>query len=378
MTESDPHEVDQAKDHQEQDLEKNPAQDKSAKISYEYYSESSSESSPESSSESSSASSSESSPAYSSESSSESSSAYSSESSSAYSSESSSDLFSSPPGDLSTGPSANHTAEVALEPDKRLAEAEPDELIQALRSVFNGNDEKSQTQLTSRDVARSSPAYTVQQQGRPESQVKEVEAKSGYTNPFALFADVFYGVLIAPRQTLSILSDSSRFPPTFANLLLTFVLVFGVLALPAAIKVGANGGSEMGVLKASGFIVGNLFNWAMLSFILYYLSIWLRGNKLSLGNAFIATGWAYLPFVFFAPVACFKSALGNGFTLFACVPALWFLVLEWFAFQTSLRTSAIKLALIALVVPPIFCLVYLFWIGLAAFSLISQLLSHLT
>ena len=115
----------------------------------------------------------------------------------------------------------------------------------------------------------------------------------------------------------------------------------------------------------------------MLALVLYYLGIWLRGHKLTPGNALIATGWAFLPFAFFAPVACFKTALGGGFTLLACLPALWFLLLEWFAFQVSLRTSAVKLALIAFVVPPIFCLVYLFWIGLAVATAIGQLVSHL-
>ena len=185
-------------------------------------------------------------------------------------------------------------------------------------------------------------------------------------------------MLIAPRQTLLILSDRSKFPPTVANLFLTFVLVFVALALPAAIKVGLAGDPVEGTAKGMAFVLANLADWAVLAFILYYLSIWLRSNRCTLGNAFIATGWAYLPFAFFAPIACFKSALGDGFTAFACLPALWFIVLQWLAFQTSLRTTTIKLALIALVVPPVFCLVYLFWIGLAAISLLSTLLSHLT
>ncbi len=267
----------------------------------------------------------------------------------------------------------------ATEPNKRLSDAEPEELVHALKQVFTGSEERAQASSSVAGARQPAVrAVILKSEKEQESRPGEGEAKSGYTNPFALFADVFYGVLIAPRQTLAILSDCKKFPPTAANLFLTFVLVFGVLCLPAAIKVGANEWSMMGWLKAIAFVSGNLINWLLLSVILYYLSIWLRGNKLTLGNACIATGWAYLPFAFFAPVACFKGALGGGFTAFACLPALWFLALEWFAFQISLRTSAIKLALIALVVPPVFCLVYFFWIGLALCSLLAQLLSHLT
>src|SRR5262249_24156925 len=155
----------------------------------------------------------------------------------------------------------------------------------------------------------------------------ESESKSGYNNPFSLFADVFYGMLVAPRPTLAILSDCKRFRPTAGNLFLTLVMVLGALAIPAAIKAGANDWSGMGWLRASAFIFSNLCNWWMLALVLYYLGIWLRGHKLTPGNALIATGWAYLPFAFFAPVACFKSAMGGGFPMFACLPALWFLAL---------------------------------------------------
>lgn len=271
------------------------------------------------------------------------------------------------------------SAQPEVEPNKRLEDAEPEELAQALKQVFSGEEKvESKTYDPERkkktlELDRHDQDYDDAHKAHPQA-----EAKSGYTNPFALFADIFYGVLIAPRQTLRILSDSSKFPPTPGNLFLTFLLVSGALLLPASIKIGSAANSTEGIFKGLAFIFGNMFNWVMLAAVLYYLSIWLRGNRLSPGNAFIATGWAYLPFAFFAPVACFKSALGGGFMALACIPALWFIALQWLAFQTSLRTSTIKLAMIALVVPPVFCLVYLFWIGLAVCSLLGQLISHIS
>jgi|GEM_PF-556841 len=263
---------------------------------------------------------------------------------------------------------------IEVEPSKRLEHAEPEELAYALKQVFSGEEKiDSQTDWAAKEERAEISAATEAGASSPK-----VEAKSGYSSPFALFADIFYGMLIAPRQTLFILSDSKKFPPSLANLFLTFVLVAGVLMLPAGIKIGAASDSAEGVIKALAFIIANMLNWLVLSFVLYYLSIWLRGNRLTLGNAFIATGWAYLPFAFFAPIACFKTALGHNFMALAVIPAIWFLLLQWLAFQTSLRTSTIKMAMIALVVPPVFCLVYLFWIGLAVCSVMAQILSHLS
>ncbi|MBU6450841.1 MAG: hypothetical protein KGS72_03615 [Cyanobacteria bacterium REEB67] len=261
--------------------------------------------------------------------------------------------------------------------NKKIVDAEPEELVQALRHVVN--PESNGVHSSTSEKRRASENGDILDQTNSAENAREPEAKSGYKNPFHLFADVFYGVLIAPRQTLAILADRAKFPPTFANLLLTFALVLFSVGLPAAMKASGNASApEESVLKSISFAFGNLFNWSILSLILYYLSIGLRPNRLTLGNAFIVTGWAFLPFSFFAPVACFKLALGNGFIFFACLPAIWFLFLQWTAFQTALRVSNFKLLLIALVVPPVLCLVYIFWIGLAAFSLLSQLIAHLS
>ena len=271
---------------------------------------------------------------------------------------------------------ANRDSESAtpIEPNKRLSDTEPEELAQALRHVFNHGENSSEA-LSQGDFSRRAAQTSTYSADDCSEAAPLAKARSGYKNPFSLFADVFYGVLVAPQQTLSILSDRSKFPPTAANLLLTLAFVLFTVGLPAAIKAL---GSADNLDKALAFILGNLTNWSVLSFILYYLGSSMRSHKLTLGNAFIATGWAFLPFAFFAPVACFKGVLGSAFIFLACLPTIWFLALQWIAFRSALRVSNFKLALIALVVPPILCLVYLFWIGMAAFSVISQLLSHLS
>jgi Yip1 domain len=254
-----------------------------------------------------------------------------------------------------TGPAYLVTAQAPVEPSKRISESNPRELELAFRQVLNQPE-------------KGSPAANLAA-AENESDSEAVEKKeSAYKNGFNLWADIFYGVLVAPRQTMMILSDSSRFPPTASHIGGAVLLVLAALTLTASLKL------KVATVSLSYFCT-SFASWFTLTLILYYLSIWMRGHRLTLGNAFIATGWAYLPMLFFAPVACLKQT-----ALFAvCGPAvaLWLIILQWIAFQTSLRTSATKLALILIVVPPIFVFVYLFWIGLASFALLNTLINSL-
>ncbi|CAN5365601.1 hypothetical protein BH11CYA1_BH11CYA1_19160 [soil metagenome] len=252
--------------------------------------------------------------------------------------------------------------EDSISPDKRISESNPRELELAFRQVLVQAPKEGET-------AQADPLV--------ESNAEEATAGKSrdlYKNGFTLWADIFYGVLVAPRQTMMILSDSSRFPTNFANFSSAALLVVLCLSITAFLKIKPDNATES-LINCSLFVVSGLTYWATLSCILYYLSIWLRGHRLTFGNAFIATGWAFLPFAFFAPIACMRHT--PLFLILATIPAFWFLALQWIAFQTSLRTSTIKLALILLVVPPVLTMVYIFWIGLAGFSIISQLLAAL-
>ncbi|MBP9093216.1 hypothetical protein KBI23_19500 [bacterium] len=251
--------------------------------------------------------------------------------------------------------------EDSISPDKRISESNPRELELAFRQVL----------IQTPKAGESSQADPLVE-AAPAEEPSEGKSRDIYKNGFTLWADIFYGVLVAPRQTMMILSDSSRFPTNFANFSSAAMLVVLALSITAFLKIKPDNASAS-LLNSSLFIVSGLSYWVTLSCILYYLSIWLRGHRLTFGNAFIATGWAFLPFAFFAPIACLRHT--PLFFVLATIPAFWFIALQWIAFQTSLRTSTIKLALILLVVPPVLALVYIFWIGLAGISLISQLLA---
>jgi len=256
---------------------------------------------------------------------------------------------------------ANNAAETPVSPHKRISESDPRELEQAFRQVL------IQTPREGQQAVEADPLVDLEITGAHEQ--SSGKARGVYKNRFNLWADIFYGVLVAPRQTMLILSDSTRFPASLGNLAGAALLVVLAIASPAFLRFRADGSSQS-MLACFVFLFSGMGYWVTLSCILYYLSIFLRGHRLSFGNAFIATGWAFLPFAFFGPVACLRHT--PLFFFVAALPALWFVALQWIAFQTSLRTTGIKLTLICLVVPPIITLIYLFWVGLACFATLSQ------
>lgn len=205
-----------------------------------------------------------------------------------------------------------------------------------------------------------------------QSGTPAADGDKNYENSFNLFADIFYGVLVAPKQTMLVLGDSKRFAPSAGHIAQAGFLAVLALSTTGWLRFKLNHAPE----TAAGslfFVLSGLGDWLVISLILFYLSIFMRGHRLTPGNALITVGWCFLPFFFFAPVACFKGLFGQSFLYFATIPAFWFLYLLWTAFQAALRTSTAKLALLLIAVPPLVVFVYLFWISLSAVLLLLQL-----
>ena len=188
------------------------------------------------------------------------------------------------------------------------------------------------------------------------------------------FVPLFYGTIVAPRSVFAKISSPLSSSAQGKIWLSALAMIFIASALPAVLKALSPEGS----VRAVGFFLSNLTAWSVLSMTLYYLSFTSNAQRLSCKTAFSTVAWAFLPFIFFAPVACFKGILGGGFILLACLPTIWFLILLWLAFKTALRISKTRMALMAIVVPPVLCLIYFFWVGLAIFSVLSQVLARLS
>jgi hypothetical protein len=188
------------------------------------------------------------------------------------------------------------------------------------------------------------------------------------------FVTLFSGIVSAPQTTFAKINSSFSLSSAKKLWLSSLAMIFLASALPAVLKAS----SPEGTIRAIGFFLSNLTAWSVLSLTLYYLSFTQGARRLTAKNAFCTVAWAFLPFIFFAPVACFKGILGGGFMLLACLPTLWFLALLWLGFKTALQINTVRMALMLIVVPPILCTIYFFWIGLAVFSLISQVLAKLS
>lgn len=164
--------------------------------------------------------------------------------------------------DSATDPADFDTAQAPVEPGKRISESNPRELELAFRQVLNQPE-------------KGSPASSVAA-AENESENEAVEKKeSAYKNGFNRWADIFYGVLVAPRQTMMILSDSSRFPPTASHIGGAVLLVLAALIITASLKLKV-------ATVALTYFFTTFASWFTLTLILYYLSIWMRGHRLSL------------------------------------------------------------------------------------------------
>lgn len=245
--------------------------------------------------------------------------------------------------------------------EKTISEVEPFELELALKQVIR----ESGAPL---EVETAAPSVPVPDKANPEK-------KSAYENSFNLFADIFYGVLVAPRQTMLILSNGAKYPPNAGHVSQAIFFVVLVISMIAWLRFRFETPSTAGSVLA--FAISGTCNWICVAFLLYYLSIFLR-SRLRLGNAIIATAWSFLPLIFLAPLYCFKHALGPLFFLLATLPVYWFLFLLWTTFHAALKTTHFKLGLILIVVPPLLAFVYLFWVGLSLVTLILQVLPKLS
>lgn len=188
----------------------------------------------------------------------------------------------------------------------------------------------------------------------------QLSASTSNSNFLERWADTFYGVITAPISTFQRLADPDS-DPNKTGLPGALLVVFIGMGLTAFIRFNPKDPSTL--LNVAGFMTGGFTNWLFLTYILVLISVALN-RRIKFANALTMTGWALLPFVFFAPVGCFKH-VKILFLLLATLPAFWLLFLQWLAFKSSLRLSAAKLLAIIIVVPPLLAFVYFFWIGLA-------------
>jgi hypothetical protein len=171
------------------------------------------------------------------------------------------------------------------------------------------------------------------------------------------WADVFYGVLVAPGQTMNVLADTSQYKSDGMAFVLAFITVI-TSSLVAA--VGASGG-DMGVIAQLGVAFCMLFGvlvWSGLSLLLFVLSRLVRSPNHDLGSAFVVTGWAFVPVYFINPAKCLLSVPLIGWLVVIAL-VLWMFILQWIAYQSMLKFSRKRMIALVFGLPVLYKLTLL-------------------
>lgn len=171
------------------------------------------------------------------------------------------------------------------------------------------------------------------------------------------WADVFYGVLVAPGQTMRVLSDDALYKSNETAVLfaLATVLTSSWLA-----SFGASGG-DSGSLAQVGITLCTFLGvllWAGISLMLFVLSRLCCSPKHNLGSAFIVTGWAFVPVYFINPVKCLSSIPFVG-VVFVVGLLVWMFALQWLAFMAMLNFNHKRMFALSIALPVMYKLVFL-------------------
>lgn len=180
----------------------------------------------------------------------------------------------------------------------------------------------------------------------------ELNETSGRSAGIQQWADVFYGVLVAPQQTMAVLADNSLYKSDGAAFVCAALTVFTSSLLSI---IGACGGDMS--FKSQLCIVAGLFfavaNWTMLSSLLYLIARIVSAPNKNIGSAFVVVGWAYLPIYFINPIKCLSSVPVFGvLTVFALIG--WMIFLECVAYKSVLNFNCKRTIALFIAVPVLY------------------------
>ncbi|MBC7998644.1 MAG: YIP1 family protein [Leptolyngbya sp.] len=177
------------------------------------------------------------------------------------------------------------------------------------------------------------------------------------------WADVFYGVLVAPKQTMDILADDDRYKSDQSAILfsLSTVILSSLIAGAAAAHGNFDFGGQVRIIFC---LFSSLFCWAVLSGLLYLIARIVRSSHRNPSSAFIVSGWTFLPLFFVPPVLTFLSYPAIGWLLSFLLLA-WILLLQCIAFSSVLNYSAKRMIALVVGVPVLYKLLFLAGLTLA-------------
>ncbi len=177
----------------------------------------------------------------------------------------------------------------------------------------------------------------------------ELKKTSGPEAGIQQWADVFYGVLLAPKQTMTVLADDCQYKSDG----MAFVFAaFTVMTSSLTAIIGSCGGdmSTLSQLCIVAVMFVGVSTWTFLSLLLFLLARIAGSPNRNLGSSFIVTGWAFLPFYFINPAKCLLNVPLLGWLVVSAL-IVWMIYLEYAAFKAVLGFKRKRMIALMIGVP---------------------------
>lgn len=173
------------------------------------------------------------------------------------------------------------------------------------------------------------------------------------------WANIFYGILIAPATTLDVLANPLRYRADSKGVLGAISAVFLCALLEGFAQSCFD--TQPLALSVSITFVSDLVTWIMLA---VFLAVWARCLKreTKFSSALVVTGWAFVPLIFKAPLACYVLASKSTMVFLLVLPVIWFFILELIAYDSILKMGKARTLGIVVLLPPILFFACLFWL----------------
>lgn len=188
------------------------------------------------------------------------------------------------------------------------------------------------------------------------------------------WTEVFFGIITKPFDTLRRLDALYETGRDYTLTKQAFITVFVTALLLGSSRLTL--ADPYSLFDVVGTITNEMVIWVIAAGLLALLSTILSNARPTRWTkALVLTGWSFTPIMFFAPLMCFKNAFGAWVLPVATIPTWWTLFLLFASYKIALNVKASKLFIVALIMPPVLFLVYLFWTGLSLMVLLSEIIS---
>jgi hypothetical protein len=193
--------------------------------------------------------------------------------------------------------------------------------------------------------------------------------------PSPSWAQMFFGIITNPIATFKELDAFYETAPVYTLTQQAFNTVFITALLLGMARFNPEE-AFLSLYEILSVITNEMVIWVVSACLLSMLSTILSNARpVRWKKALVLTGWSFTPLIFFAPLMCFKNALGAWVLPIATVPTWWTLFLLFTSYKIALNVRTSKLLVVALLMPPLLFLVYMFWTGLSLMVLLSELIS---